>query len=156
MADEKKKVKILRQKIADYDRKHRKELKARIDSTQKVEIEKDGEHWVGEEFQAVSDKPMYDEGRGDKYSLRMFFFKFHPDIVSGKTKLPSKQELFNTHYKQIELEVWRSGMRLMKDDKHPPQVRLKKDGYVIGVLCGVGDRHIGQPLTLQQIIGESR
>lgn len=122
----------------------------------KFELEKDDEKWRAEELSVTADKQLVDSGTGDKYSIRTFSFKFHPDIMSGKRKLPTKQELFNAHLKQLEVEVWKDGMGIEKHQQ--PQLKWELDpltgkatGYVIGLLCGVS-RSGGETMTLQEIL----
>lgn len=132
-----------------YTRKE-KNFNIEADHEKKFEIEKGDEKWIGEELEVTSDKPLEDAGTGDKYSIRTFYFKFHPDIVNGKKKLPTKQELFNAHLKQIELEIWKDGMAVEKHQE--PQLKYNKEGYAIGLLCGVSSRTTDSAMTLQEIL----
>lgn len=72
-----------------------------------------------------------DTGHGKTVVIRSFDFKANPAAFKGHT--PSKQELFNAHAKQIEIILWKDGLKVMHDVG--PQLILdkKQKGYRIVV-----------------------
>lgn len=72
-----------------------------------------------------------DEGHGKTIVIRSFDFKANPTAFKERT--PSKQELFNAHAKQIEVQLWKDGLKVMPDVT--PQLILdkKRRGYRIVV-----------------------
>lgn len=72
-----------------------------------------------------------DEGDGKTIVIRSFDFKANPQAFKERT--PSKQELFNAHAKQIEIVLWKDGLKVMPDVA--PQLILdkKRRGYRIVV-----------------------
>jgi len=72
-----------------------------------------------------------DTGEGSVAIIRFFDFKANPEAFHRHT--PSKQELFNAHSKQIEIQLWNDGLEVMPEVK--PQVILNKrrTGYRIVV-----------------------
>jgi len=54
-----------------------------------------------------------DDGSGGAAIVRRFVFAMNPKAFHEHT--PSKQELFNTHLKGIEMSLWRDGMKIMTD-----------------------------------------
>lgn len=72
-----------------------------------------------------------DEGYGKTIVIRSFDFKANPQAFKERT--PSKQDLFNAHAKQIEIILWKDGLKVMPDVA--PQLILdkKRRGYRIVV-----------------------
>ncbi len=54
-----------------------------------------------------------DKGEGVAAILRCFKFGMNPQAFSQYT--PTKQELFNSHYKGIELALWKDGLTVVPD-----------------------------------------
>ena len=54
-----------------------------------------------------------DHGEGGAAIIRMFEFGINPQAF--KEAQPTKQQLFNSHYKGIELALWRDGMKVMTE-----------------------------------------
>src|SRR6185436_18925185 len=92
--------------------------------------------WRAQELGVNSNVPLVDEGKGSKYILRRFEFKFNPqfvkDLKDGKTKL-DKQDLFNSNWRQIEITLWGDGLIPRKDIE--PRVLIFKKHYQIILLC---------------------
>lgn len=67
--------------------------------------------------EAQSDTKLeHDEGYGDTIVIRCF--EFGMNLESFKHAQPTQQELFNSHYKGIELALWRDGLKVFPD-VHP-------------------------------------
>lgn len=81
-----------------------------------------------------------DTGWGQEVIVRSFEFKANPEAFRQHT--PSKQELFNAHLKQIEILLWRDGLRFF--DGVTPQLSIakKQEGYRIVVGCEAMPGHI--------------
>lgn len=96
--------------------------------TNKEEL-KDGD-WYGASVEVNSD-PLVDSGEGDAALYRVFHFKKNPELK----EYPSKQELFNIHWPQIQNQLWKDGLVERRDVE--PLVRFgdKNDTYAIIVLC---------------------
>ena len=72
-----------------------------------------------------------DTGHGKSIIIRSFDFKANPQAFKERT--PSKQELFNAHLKQIELVLWKDGLKIMPDVTPQLILSKKRDGYRIVV-----------------------
>ena len=66
-----------------------------------------------------------DQGGGGAAIIRMFEFGINP--LAFKEYQPTKQELFNSHYKGIEMALWKDGMKVIPE-VHPRIVVLEKEG----------------------------
>lgn len=73
-----------------------------------------------------------DEGHGKTIVVRSFDFKANPPAFKERT--PSKQELFNAHAKQIEIQLWKDGLKVMPDVK--PQLFLSKQRNHYRIVVG--------------------
>ncbi len=72
-----------------------------------------------------------DEGSGKTIVVRSFDFKANPQAF--REHIPTKQELFSAHAKQIEAYLWADGLDVMPD-VHPQVILNKKrTGYRIVV-----------------------
>lgn len=72
-----------------------------------------------------------DTGEGGAAIVRMFEFGMNPQAFSEYK--PTKQELFNSHYKGIELALWKDGMKVIPE-VHPKIVMDEKSSkYMIFV-----------------------
>lgn len=72
-----------------------------------------------------------DEGDGKTIVIRSFDFKANPQAF--KDRIPSKQELFNSHLKQIEVILWKDGLKIMTDVQPKLILEKKNKGYRIVV-----------------------
>lgn len=92
-----------------------------------------------------------DVGYGDAAIIRMFEFEANP--IAFKQHIPTKQELFNYHYKQIEIALWGDGMKVMPEVD--PKVTISKDQKKYRIFVGAKPQkgHLlhEQPMTLSQI-----
>lgn len=91
-----------------------------------------------------------DHGGGGAAIVRMFEFGMNPQAFAQYH--PTKQELFNTHYKGIELALWKDGMKVMPEVNPKLVVDEKKAKYMIFVGAQPMRGHIltQQPKTLAE------
>ena len=95
---------------------------------------------------------MVDEGKGDKFVLRHFEYALAPDTDSS---LLDRQQLFNHHWKEIELTLWEDGFTVIKEID--PRIIIENDKYRIFVTCrprvglGVMTSINEEATTLQEI-----
>ncbi len=85
-----------------------------------------------------------DTGHGKAIIIRSFDFQANPEAFKHKT--PSKQELFNAHAKQIEIILWKDGLKVMPDVK--PQLVLSKQRNHYRIIVGA-EPEKGQLITSQ-------
>ena len=93
-----------------------------------------------------------DTGSGDAAIIRMFEFGVNHEAF--KQHQPTKQELFNSHYKGIEVMLWRDGLKVMPEVEPQLTFNKKKTKYRIFVGAKPMKGHLltEQPKTLSQII----
>lgn len=91
-----------------------------------------------------------DQGHGAAAIIRTFEFGVNPQAFAQYK--PTKQELFNSHYKGIELALWKDGMKVMPDVE--PKIVMKEDKYFIMVGAQPMRGHTLQekPKTLKDLI----
>lgn len=94
-----------------------------------------------------------DEGSGEVAIIRQFKFKMDVDAFA---KAPvSKQGLFNHHLKQIEIILWKDGMKVMPEVPPQLQIDAKKRQYtiIIGASIVKGNLLLGgqKPKKLSEI-----
>lgn len=73
-----------------------------------------------------------DQGYGGAAILRTFTFGINPEAFRQHT--PSKQELFNSHLKGIEMALWKDGMMVM--DEVEPKVIIDPKGKQYMIFVG--------------------
>jgi hypothetical protein len=95
---------------------------------------KDKEQWRGHGIQAES-SPLIDPSIGEPRIIRTFMYALNPDFLKKNkgVKGIDRQELFNNHWKQIQLELWKDG--LVADEAHDPKLTFKKKYYFIQITC---------------------
>ena len=102
-------------------------------------------------------KLQQDKGEGKTVLVRCFVFAIDPETF--KVYTPTKQELFNSHYKGIETALWRDGMKVIPE-VNPRIVVMQQEGkYRIFVGAQPMKGHIlkEQPKTLtEQIHGGTK
>lgn len=109
------------------------------------------EDWHGQEVE-TEQVQMFDEGKGDKFVLRHFEYALSPDINADEL---DKQQLFNHHWKEIEMTLWEDGFTVIKEID--PRIVLEKDKYRIFITCrprvglGVVTSINEEATTLQEI-----
>lgn len=73
-----------------------------------------------------------DTGSGAAIVIRQFKFKANPEIFAHSS--PTKQELFNSHLKGIELMLWRDGLSIWPDTE--PQVKINAEAGTYEIFVG--------------------
>ncbi len=93
-----------------------------------------------------------DKGGGGAAIIRMFEFGMNPQAFMEAR--PSKQQLFNSHYKGIELALWKDGMKVIPEVNPRIVVDAKAGNYKIfvGAQPQKGHMLMEQPKTLSQQI----
>jgi hypothetical protein len=100
--------------------------------------------WYGKE-DATEEHSIHDEGKGEPVVVRLFEFKFRPDLE----KLPTKSELLTPSYiKSVDGELWGDGLRRVAE----PRIQISKEGCKIFVPCqaATGHSHLEEPKLLQE------
>ena len=96
-----------------------------------------------------------DPGEGTAAVIRVFEFAANPEAFKQHT--PTKQELFNYHYKGIEIMLWKDGLKYCSEIQ--PRLMFSKDGsayrFVIACLPSIGNTLIETPNTLSQLLHET-
>jgi len=111
--------------------------------------------WKAKQGEVHSDVTLEDDtGSGKKVIVRVFDFKANPEAFKHQT--PSKQALFNSHAKEIELFLWKDGLVVMQEVK--PQLKLSKDRTHYRIVVGAEPR-FGQQIydvahTLKELKNE--
>lgn len=115
------------------------------------------EKWEGSAVQAES-TPLMDPGVGEPKIIRTFLFKFNPEFMKKNKGLSgiNKQELFNGHWKYLELELWKDG--LTPDESVSPKMTFKKGHYFIQITCRarMGVIVADTPQKLQEILNKKK
>jgi hypothetical protein len=93
-----------------------------------------------------------DQGDGGAAIVRMFEFGMNPQAFAQYR--PTKQELFNSHYKGIEMALWKDGMKVLPDVNPKIVVNEKAGKYMIFVGAQPMRGHILQerPKTLKELV----
>jgi len=93
-----------------------------------------------------------DEGHGGAAIVRMFEFGINP--IAWKEMQPTKQDIFNSHYKGIEVALWKDGMKVMPDVNPKIVIDEKKLTYKIFVGAQPMKGHIlnAKPRTLSELV----
>lgn len=131
--------------------------KAKIINSEKelpvdVVVEKGQEVWAAKTVEAHSDTKLKDDkGEGTPVTIRSFDFAANPEAF--REKIPTAQELFNSHLKLIESMLWKDGWAI--DPLVPPRLLLSRDKthYRIFVTAkpAKGYTFKEQPKTLAEI-----
>lgn len=92
-----------------------------------------------------------DAGHGNAAIIRCFKFGINPKVFQEHP--PTKQELFNSHHKGIEIALWRDGMKVIPDVNPRIVIDQKNMSYLIFVGAQPMKGHIlrEQPKTLSEI-----
>lgn len=91
----------------------------------------------------------HDEGHGEAAIIRRFTFGANPEAFAKHT--PTKQELFNAHYKGIEVTLWRDGMKVMPEVEPRVVVKGNKFHIFVGAKPMKGHILMQRPQTLSEI-----
>lgn len=108
--------------------------------------------WNAQEVQAESDVHLEDDqGIGNATVIRLFEFSANPEAFRHHT--PTKQELFNAHYKLIDSTLWRDGLKVVPEINPTVTLNKKKTKYRIFVTAQAqrGQTLLETPQTLTQL-----
>lgn len=106
--------------------------------------------WNANEINVESETKIQDDaGVGEAAIIRMFEFAIN--FQAFQEHKPTKQELFNSHYKGIEAMLWRDGMKVIPEVN--PKIILGKKKYRIFVGAKPQRGHLlhERPQTLSQV-----
>lgn len=108
--------------------------------------------WETENVEARSETTLEDDkGEGKELILRFFEFTANPEAF--KDRMPSAQELFNAHARQMEVKLWEDGV--VVDKNIEPRLLFSKDKthykFVIGCRVAKGQILTSTPLTLSEL-----
>lgn len=123
-------------------------------------IEKDAENapvkdiiWEGEEVQAESTtKISEDTGTGQAIIIR--FFDFGSNAETFKQHKPTAQELFDSHRRGIEAQLWGDGLKPFEGSE--PRLMFSKDKthyrFIIACIPNRGNTLFDKTRTLSQLL----
>jgi hypothetical protein len=103
-------------------------------------------------MEAESDTKLeHDEGHGAAIVIRCFKFRFNPEVLAHH--IPTKQELFNSHHKGIELALWKDGLKVWPDVD--PRIVIDEHNMTYDIFVGAkpsrGMTLYQEPQTLTQV-----
>ena len=111
--------------------------------------------WEGQEIEFHSDE-LKGGDTGSAVIMRFFDYKGNPQQF--KLRRPSVQEIFNNHSKEIELELWKDGMKPITEVQ--PRFMISKDmkhyRFVIAASPLRGQSVSQTPKTLNELLNENR
>lgn len=100
--------------------------------------------WYGKEDQTDFSE-FNDKGQGEKVLIRLFEFKFRPDLE----KLPTKEEILTPEYtNHLKNLLWGDGLRVVLE----PRIHIDKEGCKIFVPCqaALGQTFLEEAKLLQE------
>ena len=115
----------------------------------------DKQKWTGQEVGVSSDTPLVNDGSGKPYIIRQFEFHFNPETVrkirNKQIPAPTRQELFNSNWRQMQSTLWGDGLIVAQEVE--PRVIVGKKRYKIILLCEPRFKTMvaERPKTLQEI-----
>jgi hypothetical protein len=116
-------------------------------------VKKDGHDHELSNIEAKSQTHLEsDQGHGNPVIIRCFEFAMNPEVI--KHAQPTKQQLFNSHYKGIEMALWKDGFKVFPD-VHPrvviDEVAMRYKIFV-GARIAKGNILNVNPKTLTEIV----
>lgn len=87
--------------------------------------------WYGHDINAQS-APLIDPGTGQTLTIRVFEFGVNP---AWKGTVPSKQAVFNMHWKQLKTILWGDGLVAIQEKEFEPKIEFRGDRYYIFLTC---------------------
>lgn len=125
----------------------------KVDKVEAVgDVQQEDGNWEVSDLATTSTTHLEDDtGEGKAAIIRMFEFEAKPYAFAIHT--PSKQELFNTHLKGIEVMLWRDGLKIMTEVQPSLTINSKKTKYRIWVGAEPAKGHLlmERPQTLSEI-----
>lgn len=104
-----------------------------------IELDTGKTKWNAQQVGVNSDTPLMDLGTGQDYIVRQFLFSFNPDMINKirekKIPAPTHQELFNSNWPQMRVELWKDGLLAVQENEYPPKIVVGKKKYKIIVTC---------------------
>ena len=102
--------------------------------------------------EAQSDIKLEDDiGQGQAAIIRCFEFGINTEAFKQYT--PTKQELFNSHYKGLEMALWRDGLKVIPEVA--PRITLNEEKGTYSIFIGAvpqrGSALYETPQTLAQL-----
>lgn len=90
-----------------------------------------------------------DQGVGNAAVIRMFQFAINPEVFQQHP--PTKQDLFNAHYKNLEMALWRDGLKVIPEVN--PRISMGKKHYRIWIGAAPMKGHLlhERPKTLTEL-----
>lgn len=121
--------------------------------SRKLEKDFEGNEWYGAQLEAEK-TPLIDPGTGKPIILRMFDFKFDPTVK----RMPTKQELFTAHAKQVMTLLWADGLRPFEGENPRVTIDAKKRTYRIVVVAEprLGTMVVETPQSLNKVLSTAR
>ena len=111
--------------------------------------------WEGQEIEFHSDELKGGE-EGGAVVMRFFDYKANP--LAFKTHPPTVQQLFNIHSKEIELALWKDGLKPIVEVN--PRFMQSKDTkhyrFVVAATPLRGQKVTETPKTLNELLNEGR
>lgn len=111
--------------------------------------------WEGQEIEFHSDEL---KGGDSGHAVVIRFFDYKANASQFKLRPVTAQELFNIHTKQIELELWKDGLKAFTEI--PVQLVTSKDKshyrFIVSALPIRGQTVSQAPQTLTEILNEAR
>lgn len=111
--------------------------------------------WEGQEIEYHSDE-LTGGDTGSAVIMRFFDYRANPQTF--KQRPPTVQELFNIHSKEIELTLWKDGMKAITEVN--PRFMMSKDQkyyrFVVAASPLRGQKVNETPKTLTEILSETR
>ena len=116
---------------------------------------KEKENWQVKTLGAESETKLEDD-KGEGGLVKLFFFDYAANPVAFKKELPTAQELFNAHVKEIEIKLWEQGWTVYTDVAPRLMLSKKKTHYrfIIPAIPSRGRIVREQPKTLSEIAHE--
>lgn len=135
-----------------------KDIKASRHEGDQFEIQ-DKQKWKAQEVGVNSNVPLVDAGTGKEYVIRQFDFHFNPEIVKKVIKKGypvDKQSIFNAHWREIQLILWKDGLRAYEGVE--PRMLIGKKKYKIILVCEpkLGVMVADKAKTLQEVLPGSK
>lgn len=143
--------------MAKVNRSHKsKDINDHIVQTGKIKEDGVGDWEVSEQEIHSTTLIEDDDGHGKPVIIRSFDFHSNPEAFRLHT--PTKQELFNAHHKQIEVQLMSDGLKVMPEVN--PQVKISKNKKMYRIVVGAepmrGFLLNDRPQTLSEITNDSR
>ncbi len=109
--------------------------------------------WEGEELGVESTTKLEsDKGEGQPIVLRFFTFAANPEAF--KQEIPSTQQLFDSHRRGMEAQLWTDG--LSPYQLIEPRLVFSKDKshyrFVISCIPSLGQSLVDRPQTLTELL----